>query len=331
MEETTSLDESSAWTTTTGSTTSEWNSQVTSTIDATTTSIKHSSTTIKPTSTTLGNFQPLVDNILTGLKTCANKSNFPRESGTRKQKKKDSKIIGGVTTSENNWPWLVYLEMGCGGTIIHEQWVLTAAHCCEGENIIEARFGLHNTDDEAVSMKTSQIHIHPEYGQTSDGDAENSDWCLLKFDQSILEATDDELATQIACLPTGPLEHGKACWIAGWGDTEYESGQFSEEILSAGVNILGPDYCQKYSNVGKLNSDDICAGLPDFDGDGLTDAGKDACQGDSGGPLICVEDGRATVVAVVSRGAGCGQKGQPGLYSSTWSSKDWIVKTVTKN
>jgi len=94
---------------------------------------------MKPT--TLGNFQPLVDNILTGLKTCANKSNFPRESGSRKQKKKDLKIIGGVTTSEHDWPWLVYLEMGCGGTIIHEEWVLTGK--TSGAKTCKINFQLH--------------------------------------------------------------------------------------------------------------------------------------------------------------------------------------------
>ena len=58
---------------------------------------------------------------------------------------------------------------------------------------IEARFGLRNKNEDAVTMKASQIHIHPEYGQTSDGDKENSDWCLLKFDQSILEANEYEI------------------------------------------------------------------------------------------------------------------------------------------
>ena len=78
----------------------------------------------------------------------------------------------------------------------------------------------------------------------------------------------NDVSTQIACLPSGPIDHGEACWVAGWGDTDYDSGKYSNVILSAGVNILGADYCQKYSNIAKLNIDDICAGLPDFDGDG---------------------------------------------------------------
>ena len=67
-----------------------------------------------------------------------------------------------------------------------------AAHCCEGEKTITARFGEYDTDDddEALTMKSSQIFIHPEYGQTSDGDPDNSDWCLVKFDDSILQANE---------------------------------------------------------------------------------------------------------------------------------------------
>jgi secreted trypsin-like serine protease len=87
---------------------------------------------------------------------------------------------------------------------------------------------------------------------------------------------------------------------------------------------------EKNENIQRINiiSDDICATTWDKDADGFTDAGKDACQGDSGGALICNRDGFATVVGVVSRGNGCAYKGEPGLYTSTFVTKDWIVETV---
>jgi len=87
----------------------------------------------------------------------------------------------------------------------------------------------------------------------------------------------------------------------------------------------------KTKNIQKIKliiSDDICATTWDKNHDGFTDAGKDACQGDSGGALICNRDGFATVVGVVSRGNGCAYKGEPGLYTSTFVTKDWIVETV---
>ena len=58
----------------------------------------------------------------------------------------------------------------------------------------------------------------------------------------------------------------------------------------------------------------MCAGLPDIDGNGLTDGGQDACQGDSGGPLICDVDGKYVLTGIVSWGAGCAKEGYAGVY-----------------
>ena len=79
-----------------------------------------------------------------------------------------------------------------------------------------------------------------------------------------------------------------------------------------------------------LKPDDICAGKPDLDGNGLTDGGIDSCQGDSGGPLVCDVNGAATLVGVVSRGVGCGDEGFPGLYTAVHTD-NWIAETIAAN
>ena len=58
----------------------------------------------------------------------------------------------------------------------------------------------------------------------------------------------------------------------------------------------------------------MCAGLPDIDGNGLTDGGQDAFQGDSGGPFICDVDGKYVLTGIVSWGAGCAEEGYAGVY-----------------
>ena len=71
------------------------------------------------------------------------------------------------------------------------------------------------------------------------------------------------------------------------------SGQVSYELHDVGVNIFGYDYCLDHTIYTEkyINPDlDICAGVPDWDGNGEADGGKDSCQGDSGGPLICEEE-----------------------------------------
>merc|ERR1712113_759728 len=75
--------------------------------------------------------------------------------------------------------------------------------------------------------------------------------------------------------------------------------------------------------------DEICAGLPDRDGDGNTDGGVDACQGDSGGPLICEQQGRAILAGLTSWGAGgCAKNGYPGIYGDISFYINWIRKVV---
>lgn len=79
---------------------------------------------------------------------------------------------------------------------------------------------------------------------------------------------------------------------------------------------------------------EFCAGVPDLDGDGQVDGGKDACSGDSGGPLICGVDGKAELIGLTSRGRDCAQPNQPGIYMKVAPYSDWIkemIKTYTRD
>jgi hypothetical protein len=277
-----------------------------------------------------------------------------------------SKIVGGVTAGDNSWPWITRLFLRetigsgggymCGGSIIKSNWVLSAAHCCDGMAEIFATFGdlsSSSADSNEYTLISTTFFNHPEYGQSSDGSSQNSDWCLIKFNEDIL-AADPEGKTRIACLPEAEPDHGDACWVAGWGTTSsgklifsnsvteptikylnfnlfVSGGSTSSELLSVGVNYMSQEYCINKSFLSSLLPDDICAGIPDMDDDDVIDGGSDACQGDSGGPLICPINGRATLSGVVSRGNGCAWRGYPGIYSSVFSAKEWIKTTIENN
>ena len=146
-----------------------------------------------------------------------------------------------------------------------------------------------------------------------------------------------------ACLPTKPDTGGSACWVAGWGlkaDDVYDgvlrivqikvshslktrqSGISVFEYLksSIGVNTFSDHYCAEHSHFGAwIKPDEQCAGVPDTDGNGLTEAGTDSCQGDSGGPLVCDVDGKYVLTGIVSWGVGCAEEGNPGVYGRVHS------------
>ncbi|CAG5110207.1 Oidioi.mRNA.OKI2018_I69.chr2.g4632.t1.cds [Oikopleura dioica] len=175
-------------------------------------------------------------------------------------------------------------------------------------------------------VTSTTMFNHPGYGDTADGSGSNMDICLIKFNDNLVTG---RTGTAPVCLSTAYPDHGKACWVAGWG--ALSSGGSSPNLLqSVGVNILGQEYCSANSNNGALLPDDICAGLPDLDGNGLTDPGVDSCQGDSGGPLVCNVNGAATLVGVVSRGVGCADEGHPGIYTAIHTDT-WVADTIAAN
>ena len=101
--------------------------------------------------------------------------------------------------------------------------------------------------------------------------------------------------------------------------------------MQAGVNIFSQEYClQKSKYKGRLRSDEICAGTPDRDNNGLSDSGPDACEGDGGGPLMCLLGSQNTpfLVGITSWGVGCGKEGSPGVYSSISKHYDFIANKV---
>ena len=97
-----------------------------------------------------------------------------------------------------------------------------------------------------------------------------------------------------------------------------------------GVHAFPDAACTSISLLsGRVRDNEFCAGVPDFDGDGITDGGKDSCQGDSGGPLVCEESGTAVLYGIVSWGFGCAAPDAPGVYAKTASFSNWIFTTMT--
>nr|XP_027211158.1 transmembrane protease serine 9-like [Penaeus vannamei] len=228
-----------------------------------------------------------------------------------------SRIVGGVTTGVNEWPWQAALMYGsqqfCGGSLINDRYVLTAAHCTESMRAsdLTIRLAEHrlstSSETSVVSRSVSQIIEHPDYQPGN----EINDIALIKL-SSPVQVSDTVLP--VCMPPPNPTYAGKTATVTGWGTTS-SGGSSSDTLREVDVTVVSNTACQSNSYGSAIKDTMLCAGS----------TGKDSCQGDSGGPLVFKDGGgNYDQIGVVSWGYGCGARGYPGVYTRVNSYLDWI-------
>lgn len=230
-----------------------------------------------------------------------------------------NRIVGGEETQVNQYPWMVVLlysgRFYCGGTLINNQYVLTAAHCVSGFNKdrITVRLLEHDrssTDGPpTITFKVIRIVKHACYSSSS----YNNDIALLQLN----EAVKFDNVLRPVCLPTpGRSFTGLDGIVTGWGATS-EHGDVSDTLMEVTVPIQSNDDCKK-SGYGesRITENMLCAGFKE--------GKKDSCQGDSGGPIHIKNDTIYQIVGVVSWGEGCAKPNFPGVYSRVNRYGTWI-------
>jgi len=236
-----------------------------------------------------------------------------------------ARIVGGVNVPDDERPWMASIQYGgshfCGGSLIANHWVLTAAHCVEeinGSNMNQLRVRAGVTDlsrNEGKTAKVKSVHVHKGYAQTN-GNA--ADLALLELASNVNGIQYLKLATQQIMATAG--QPGDMASVSGWG-TQEEGGAPSNRMMKVEVPIVSNETCNEARAYnGMITPTELCAGYDQ--------GGKDSCQGDSGGPLVVKEGGDYYQAGIVSWGEGCAQPYKYGVYTRVSAFNRWIQDTM---
>ncbi|XP_022176319.1 serine protease snake-like [Myzus persicae] len=248
-------------------------------------------------------------------------------------------IVGGTEAEEMEFPHMVILGFGeniknvvwsCGGSLISDRYVLSAAHCSEVGNKSPVKWALLGDNDlgsnegaaDPQVREIVQRVLHPNYKPPS----MYNDIGLyrlstpVQFNRFIFPA----------CINNEEQLTAKQAIAIGWGRTS-SAGQTSNVLMKVSLDFVKQNECNRsYSSSKSPNlefginpNNQICAGK--------LEGGKDTCQGDSGGPLQIVHpefECMYTQVGITSFGKLCGEPNAPGVYTRVSNYVSWIDSVV---
>ncbi|CAG2102654.1 unnamed protein product [Medioppia subpectinata] len=217
------------------------------------------------------------------------------------QEIENMRIVNGKDAKPGAYPWIVSIlrngDPWCGGSIINNKWILTAAHC--------------------TTYKVDKIIVHERFHLDN---MFNSDVALMRVNRAIKMSK----LVKPVCVPTVAFEDAKTktLLVVGWGQTSFENKDLPTNLQEVILNRIDMDECaRKYRAKGNtIYFSQMCT----------WNKGQDACQGDSGSPAIEWKNKAAYAVGLVSYGSTCADD-MPGVYTKVSYFIDWILKNIYEN
>ncbi|XP_064652551.1 uncharacterized protein LOC135503121 isoform X2 [Lineus longissimus] len=239
-------------------------------------------------------------------------------------------VVHGYTAPQGKWPWQVSVrkltQHICGGVVLTERHILTAAHCVEemydSPHIYEVVLGtskLYMTEKNRVVATVQKMWKHPEFSNFKEG----HDVAVLMLKNPIQFS--DKIRP--VCLPRSSKDKFPVtarCYVTGWGYTDYYQKNVPDDLQEAKMQLWNTTKCNStdFYN-GTLPSSVLCAGY--------LSGYISICPGDSGGPLMCQDEhGRWRVVGISSfMSSGCDVPFRPSVFTDVLQEIDFIQNVTS--